>query len=389
MAITTTTTAGSWSFGTVDSGFYGKIIIDAELNISVQMLEGSMELNALYLTNNDDVSVLEKNSVTGDKVKGLREDKEYKFVEDLDGNTRIEPLYEVADQKKLEIDRASSSSNLNGLRDDEGSMIKWDSMVSINSTGLAGDTTYLLDASSENSTYTLTTDQRDTLLKSSGFTSLEEIYDANFGVRGTSVGLDREDSMKLYSSDFVKDEVFFGGDEFDTDRIDDIRQVEGLFEYRFGGSKQMYSNAQLTTAAALIGDSAPDFITNVAKLSSGPEDFFMLAKPGQVETLSSLDETRDAMSGYSSIEFALSAGQILIVRDADGEAFYEAQENGFYSLTRKGIVYNGELVFASDFELGDDSRLSWRVDGVNNLYGFDMTLASQPSLLDKEQLVAA
>ena len=83
MAITATTTAGSWSFGAVDSGFYGKIILDDRGGISIQMLEGSMELNALYLTDNNDDSLLDNKTVGGDKIKGLREsiEKNIKTVE--------------------------------------------------------------------------------------------------------------------------------------------------------------------------------------------------------------------------------------------------------------------------------------------------------------------
>ena len=108
MTFEATTKAGSWYFGSADSGLYGKIILDAKQNISVQMLEGSMELNALYLTDNNDESLLDNKTVGGDKIKGLREDREYKFVKDYEGNTKIESLHEVTTEEKLELDKASS-----------------------------------------------------------------------------------------------------------------------------------------------------------------------------------------------------------------------------------------------------------------------------------------
>ena len=339
MAITATTTAGSWSFGAVDSGFYGKIILDAEQNISVQMLEGSMELNALYLTDNNGDSLLESKSIGGDKIKGLREDRQYKFVKDYEGNTKIESLYEATEQEKLEIDRASSSLNMNGVKDDEGNMVKWDAMVSIDSTGLAGETKYLLDASTENTTYTLSAEQTKALLGSVG--SLEGL---NFGVRGTSVGVDQEESVKLYSNDFVKDKVYV--DEFDVSRGDPSFFQENKF-VSFGEnlenklastSEQSFVLATAETAAKYDDG----FGTSYSQLIDSADDRFLIAGKGfEFNTKTSL------WGQYDSMEMSLKAGQRVQISDTDALVDFVAKEAGVYSLAKEGLFRDDLLVSAA------------------------------------------
>ena len=339
MAITATTTAGSWSFGAVDSGFYGKIILDDRGGISIQMLEGGMELNALYLTDNDGVSLLDNKTVGGDKIKGLREDREYKFIKDYQGNTKIESLYEVTEQEKLEIDKASSSLNMNGVKDDEGSSVKWDSMVSIDSTGLAGDTSYLLDASTENSTYTLDAEQTKTLLGS--FDSFEGL---NFGVRGTSVGVDQEESVKLYSDSFVKDKVYV--DEFDVSRGDPTFFEENKF-VSFGAELEN-KLASTSEQAFVLADAATatkyDEATgsSYSQLIDSADDRFLIAgKWFEFNTKTSL------WGQYDSMEMSLQAGQQVQIGDSDALIDFVAKEAGVYSLTKEGLFRDDLLVSAA------------------------------------------
>ena len=338
---------GSWSFGEVDSGFFGNVVLNADGSVTVSMLEGNMELNALYFTNYQD-----------------------------EGG---------------EFSKVKGSKNLNGLKTPDGKKYYWDGVIDVNDTGLAGDMSGMLTADSESSSITLTDEKLSAYLNKFGAESLD------FGIRGTSVGEDFEDSVKVATDGFVKDEPVFTGDEFDRDRLVSVEQVEGfMFKYEFGDSKQMYSTAELTSAEELISED--DNITNIKQLSSGADDFFMLARSGQGETLTSLDETRDAMSGYSSIEFALSAGMILNVKDSDSLIRHRANETGIYSLTREGIFFDGELVEKGRAQVGDSSQLGWSVSGNGGLYGFDMTLASNaasgelgltlPPISD-DQLVAA
>jgi len=339
MTFEATTKAGSWFFGSADSGLYGKIILDAKQNISVQMLEGSMELNALYLTDNNDDSLLDNKTVGGDKIKDLREDREYKFIKDYQGNTKIESLYEVTEQEKLEIDKASSSLNMNGVKDDEGSLVKWDSMVSIDSTGLAGDTSYLLDASTENSTYTLDAEQTKTLLGS--FDSFEGL---NFGVRGTSVGVDQEESVKLYSDSFVKDKVYV--DEFDVSRGDPTFSQENKF-VSFGANleNKLSSTSEkgfvLATAetAAKYDDG---FGTSYSQLIDSADDRFLIAGKGfEFNTKTSL------WGQYDSMEMSLKAGQRVQISDTDALVDFVAKEAGVYSFTKEGLFSDDLLVSAA------------------------------------------
>ena len=339
MTFEATTKAGSWSFGSADSGFYGKIILDANQNISVQMLEGSMELNALYLTDNNDDSLLDNKTVGGDKIKGLREEREYKFVKDYEGNTKIESLHEVTTEEKLELDKASSSLNMNGVKDDEGSLVKWDSMVSIDSTGLAGDTSYLLDASTENSTYTLDAEQTKTLLGS--FDSFEGL---NFGVRGTSVGVDQEESVKLYSDSFVKDKVYV--DEFDVSRGDPTFVQENKF-VSFGAELEN-ELASTSEQAFVLADAAiaakydDGFGTSYSQLIDSADDRFLIAGKGfEFNTTTSL------WGQYDSMEMSLKAGQRVQISDTDALVEFVAKEAGVYSFTKEGLFSDDLLVSAA------------------------------------------
>ena len=339
MTFEATTKAGSWFFGSADSGLYGKIILDAKQNISVQMLEGSMELNALYLTDNNDDSLLDNKTVGGDKIKDLREDREYKFIKDYQGNTKIESLYEVTEQEKLEIDKASSSLNMNGVKDDEGSLVKWDSMVSIDSTGLAGDTSYLLDASTENSTYTLDAEQTKTLLGS--FDSFEGL---NFGVRGTSVGVDQEKSVKLYSDSFVKDKVYV--DEFDVSRGDPTFSQENKF-VSFGANLEnklsSTSEKGFVLATAETATKYDDgFGTSYSQLIDSADDRFLIAGKGfEFNTKTSL------WGQYDSMEMSLKAGQRVQISDTDALVEFVAKEAGVYSFTKEGLFSDDLLVSAA------------------------------------------
>ena len=340
MTFEATTQAGSWYFGSADSGLYGKIILDAKQNISVQMLEGSMELNALYLTDNNDESLLDNKTVGGDKIKGLREEREYKFVKDYEGNTKIESLYEVTTEEKLEIDKASSSLNMNGVKDDEGNMVKWDAMVSIDSTGLAGETKYLLDASTENATYTLSAEQTKALLGSVG--SIESL---NFGVRGTSVGVDQEDSIKLYSDHYTKEQIVV--DEFDVSRGDPSFS-EGNKSVSFG-AKLENQLASTTTEQSFVLATAETaakydngFGTSYNQLIDSADDRFLIAGKGfEFNTKTSL------WGQYDSMEMSLKAGQRVQISDTDALVDFVAKEAGVYSFTKEGLFSDDLLVSAA------------------------------------------
>ena len=279
---------------------------------------------------------------------------------------------------------------MNGVRESEGILVKWDSMVAIDSPGLRGETKYLLDASTENTTYTLSAEQTKALLGSVG--SLEGL---NFGIRGTSVGVDQEESVKLYSSDFVKDEVDeLYVDEFDVSRTvvffekevayfganreNQLASLEGSFFLADAATANEYDQALGTTYSQLI-DSADDRIIT----GSSAFDF---------------DTKTSVWDQYDSMDLALKAGQQVQFADITGTVVYIAERDGVYNLTKEGL-YNEEQLMVSAKStgeplIGEFGQISVRSDSeigldftLNSDYGLVRT--SEEAFTTNEALVAA
>jgi hypothetical protein len=149
----------TWSYGAKGSGLLFDIVYDSGTGlISVNMLEGSMDLNALYVSDGD-------KTVDGEGVK-------------YDGTIKI-----------------ASSLNMNGTVE------TWDDMVFLNNAGLGGadQASYFLESGES---YTLTQAQMDSLL---AWSSLEgdNLSGLTMGVRASSVN--GGDSIKAVMSEGVFD----------------------------------------------------------------------------------------------------------------------------------------------------------------------------------------